>query len=83
MGFPSGSDGNLPAIWENQVQSLGWKGPLQKGMQHIPVFLPREFQGQSSLAGYSLWGCRVGHDRMTYTHTHTHTHTHTEYVPAL
>ena len=23
---------NLPAIWETQVQSLGWEDPLQKGM---------------------------------------------------
>ena len=62
MGFPGGSDGNLPVMWENWVQSLGWKDALQKRMQPIPVFLPGEFQGQSSLAGYSLWGCRVEHD---------------------
>ena len=62
MGFLGGSDGNLPAMWENRVQSLGWKDALQKGMQPIPVFLPGEFQGQSSLAGYSLWSCGVGHD---------------------
>ena len=24
----------------------------------IPVFLPREFQGQKSLVGYSPWGCK-------------------------
>ena len=23
---------NLPAIWETQVQSLGWEDPLDKGM---------------------------------------------------
>ena len=23
---------NLPAMWETQVQSLGWEGPLEKGM---------------------------------------------------
>ena len=23
---------NLPAMWETQVQSLGWKDPLEKGM---------------------------------------------------
>ena len=62
VGFPGGSDGNLSAMWENRVQSLGWKDALQKGMQPIPVFLPGEFQGQISLAGYSLWSCRVGHD---------------------
>ena len=26
------------------------------------VFLPGEFYGQRSLAGYSPWGCRVKHD---------------------
>ena len=23
---------NVPAIWETWVQSLGWEGPLEKGM---------------------------------------------------
>ena len=23
---------NLPIMWENQVQSLGWEDPLKKGM---------------------------------------------------
>ena len=23
---------NLPAVWETQVRSLGWKDPLEKGM---------------------------------------------------
>ena len=23
---------NLPAMWETQVQSLGWENPLEKGM---------------------------------------------------
>ena len=23
---------NLPAMWETRVQSLGWEGPLEKGM---------------------------------------------------
>ena len=23
---------NLPAMWETRVQSLGWKDPLEKGM---------------------------------------------------
>ena len=30
IGFPSGSDGKEPACsTEDQVQSLGWEGPLQ------------------------------------------------------
>ena len=31
-------------------------------MQPTPVFLPGEYHGQRSLAGYSPWGLRVGHD---------------------
>ena len=30
--------------------------------QPTPVFLPGESQGQRSLVGCRLWGCRVGHD---------------------
>ena len=47
---------NLPAIWETQVQSLGWEDPLEKEWQPDPVFLPGEFQGQKSLMGYNPWG---------------------------
>ena len=49
---------NLPAMQETRVQSLGWEDPLEKGMATHCVFLPREFRGQRSLAGYSPWGCR-------------------------
>ena len=30
IGFPSGSGGNLPAVQETQVQSLGQEDPLEK-----------------------------------------------------
>ena len=59
IGFPAGSDSkdsaNLPEMWETQVQSLGWEDPLKKGMA-TPGFLPGEFHGQKSLAGYSILG---------------------------
>ena len=45
---------NLPAMWEIQVQSLG-KILWRREWLSTPVFLPREFHGQRSLAGYSLW----------------------------
>ena len=32
MGFPGGSDDNLPAVQETQVLSLGRDDPLEKGM---------------------------------------------------
>ena len=31
-GFPGGSDGNLAAVQETQVHSLGQEDPLGKGM---------------------------------------------------
>jgi len=35
-----------------------WDGkiPWRRKWQPTPVFLPRKFQGQRSLAGYSAWG---------------------------
>ena len=44
---------SLPAMQETQVQSLGWKDPLEKEMATHSVFLPGEFHKQRSLVGYS------------------------------
>ena len=58
-------EGAVITIAETRVRSLGWEDPLEKGMAthcSILVFLPGEFHGQRSLAGYSPWGRRVGHD---------------------
>ena len=49
---------NLPTIQETRVQSLGWDDPLEREWLPTPIFLPREFHGQRSLAGYSLRGCK-------------------------
>ena len=53
---------NLPAMQETCVWSLSWEDLLEKGMGKgkipTPVFWPREFYGQRSLAGYSPWGCK-------------------------
>ena len=49
---------NLPAMQETQVQSLGREDILEKVMATHPVFLPAEFHGQRSLAGYSSWGSK-------------------------
>ena len=54
--FPGSSDSKVPAIQEIRVWSLGWKDPWRRKRQPTPVFLPREFHGQRSLAGYSPWG---------------------------
>ena len=55
MGFPGGSVvKNVSSNQEMQVQSLGQEDPPEKGMAtHTPVFLPGEFHGKGSLAGYS------------------------------
>ena len=58
-----GSDSKeSPAVRETQVRSLGWEDPRRREWQSTPVFLPREFHGQRSLAGYSPWDRRVRHD---------------------
>ena len=46
----------MQKMQETRVQSVGWKDPLEEGMQPTPVFLPGESHGQRCLAGYSLWG---------------------------
>ena len=33
----------------------GWESPWRRACQLAPVFLPGEFLGQRSLAGYSPW----------------------------
>ena len=47
---------NLPAMQETWVQCLVGKIPWRRKWQPTPVFLPGEFHGQKSLAGYSPWG---------------------------
>ena len=51
-----------------------WVGkiPWRKEWQPAPVFLPGEFHGQRSLAGYSPWGHK---ESDTTEHMYTHTHT--------
>ena len=53
---------NPPAMRETCVWSLGGKIPWRREWLPTTVFLPGEFHGQSSLAGYSPWDHRVGHD---------------------
>ena len=47
---------NLPAMQETWVWSLGQEDPWRREWQPTPVFLPGEFHGWRSLAGYSPWG---------------------------
>ena len=52
---------NTPAMRETWVQSLGWEGPLEKGLAIHSNILPGESHGQRNLAGYSPW------DRKSWT----------------
>ena len=49
---------NLPAMQETQFNP--WVGRIPWRREYLPtsVFLPGEFHGETSLVGYSLWGCR-------------------------
>ena len=48
----------LPAMQEAQVDLWIWKIPWRRKWLPTPVFLPGEFHGQKTLAGYSPWGCK-------------------------
>ena len=50
-----------------QIQPLGREEPLKKGMAS-PVFLPGEFHGLRSLAGYSPQGCKESDTTERLTH---------------
>ena len=58
---------NLPMVQETWVLSLGWEDPLEKEWLPTPVFLPGEFHGWRSLAGYSPWGCKEPEIEMEIT----------------
>ena len=48
---------NLPSMQETWVRSLGQEdAPWKRAWQPTLGFLPGEFHGQRSLAGYSPWG---------------------------
>ena len=46
------------------------KTPWRSEWQPTPVFLPGEFQGQRTVAGYSLWGPKESDTTERLTHTH-------------
>ena len=49
---------NLPAMQRPKFDSWVGKMPWRRKWQPTPVFLPGEFHGQRSLAGYRPWGHR-------------------------
>ena len=57
---------------ETRVRSLGQEDPLGEGDGNpLGCFLPGEFHGQRSLAGYSPWG-RKESDTTEHAHTCTY-----------
>ena len=49
---------NLPARQETGLIPGSGRSPREGNGNSLPVFLPGEFHGQRSLAGYSPWGCK-------------------------
>ena len=46
----------MPVVWETWVRSQGQEYPLEKGLATHSSSLAWRIHGQSSLAGYRLWG---------------------------
>ena len=62
---------NLPAIWETQVQPLGWEDPLEKGMTtHSSILACRTPWTEEPCGLQSMGSQRVRRDWATNTHTH-------------
>ena len=51
---------------------MGQEDPWRRARQPTPIFLPREFHGQRSLAGYSPWGCKESDMTEATQHKHAH-----------
>ena len=74
-GFPGGVVGAHLPVQERNPKKMGsspgsGKSPGEGTGNPLQHFLPRKFDGQRSLEGWSPWDCRVGDDRAT-KHTHT------------
>ena len=74
-GFPGSASGSLPvnARDTRDLGSIPGSGRSLGGgrtWQSTPIFLPGEFQGQRSLAGYSPRGHRESDTTEQLTHTH-------------
>ena len=62
-----GSDSSLPSVWENQVRSLVWEDPLEKGMATHYSILARKIPWMEEEPGrlHTMRLQRVGHDWTT------------------
>ena len=63
LGFPGASYGKESACSAGDLGLIpDQENPLEKRRLPTPVFLPGDFHGQRSLAGYSPLGHRVRHN---------------------
>ena len=60
---------NLPAVWETWIQYLEGKIAWSRKQKPTLEFLPGEFHGQRSLAGYNPWGLKESDMTEQLTHT--------------
>ena len=73
MGFPGGSAGRESVCNAEDLGLIPGSGRSPgEGNGNTPVYLPRKFHGQRSLAGYSPWGPKESD--MTEWHTYTREH---------
>ena len=74
VSFSNGSD-NKKSAWDSlltQVQSLGWKDPLEKEMTIHSSILAWRFQWTGELGGlHSIGSQSTRHNWVINTHTHT------------
>ena len=73
LGFPGGLDGKESARSAEDPGSIPGLGrsPGEGNGKTSPVFLPREFHGQWSLAGYRPWGHKESDmtEQLSVTHS--------------
>ena len=70
MVFPGSARGKEPTFQCRRHKK--WEDPLSEGWQLTPVFLPGEFHGQRSLAGYSPQGHKESDTTEVTGHAGTH-----------
>ena len=71
MGFPGGSDGKESVCQYREPGLISGSRRSSGEGNGNPVFLPGEFHGQRSLAGYCPWGRKESDTTEQLTHTHT------------
>ena len=70
LGLCDDSYGNESACYVGDLGSISGSGKIPGRRERLPtpVFLPREFHGQRSLAGYNLWDCKESDTTKWLTH---------------